>query len=277
MSGRRRLLVAWLGLAAAALLATYPTFVHPASTIAGGPGDPLLNATVLAWDADRVRHGFEHFWDAPFLFPHSNTLAYTEHLIGVAVFTTPIEWLTGNPVLTYNIAFIASYLLAGGGMFLLARHLWRRIDAALLAALAFALTPYRFAQLTHLHVLLNGWMPVALLGLHTYFETGRRRALVLFALAYVLMGLSNGYFLYFFLIPLGVLVGVELVRPRVARTRTLIDLAVTGGVVAAMVAPVAFVYYRLQRDLGFRRAPEEIAGLSAHLGDYLRIADGGTS
>ena len=29
---------------------------------------------------------------APFLFPHPHTLAYTEPLIGVALFVAPIEW-----------------------------------------------------------------------------------------------------------------------------------------------------------------------------------------
>ena len=129
---------------AAALVATYPLVLTPFHSIAGGLGDPLLNTIVLAWDADRVRHGLQGFWDAPFLFPHRHTLAYAEPLIGVALFTTPIEWLFDNPVFAYNVAYIGSYVLAGFGMFLLTRALWGRTDAAVLAGLAFALTPYRF-------------------------------------------------------------------------------------------------------------------------------------
>ncbi len=101
----------------AALVATYPLILRPSHAIAGGLGDPLLNATVLAWDADRAKHGFQGFWDIPFLFPHRHTLAYAEPLLGVALFTTPIEWVSGNPVLVYNVAYIGSYVLAGFGMF----------------------------------------------------------------------------------------------------------------------------------------------------------------
>ena len=154
---------------AAALLATYPLVRHPARTIAGGLGDPIILTTVLAWDADRMLHGLRGLWDPPFLFPHRWTLAYSEHMLGVAIFTAPIQWIFGNAVLTYNVAYIGSYALAGFGMFLLTRALWGRADAAVLAGLAFALTPYRLAQSTHLQVLMNGWMPIGLLALHRYF------------------------------------------------------------------------------------------------------------
>ena len=42
-------------------------------------------------------------------------------MLGVAIFTAPIQWMFGNAVLTYNVAYIGSYVLAGFGMFLLTR------------------------------------------------------------------------------------------------------------------------------------------------------------
>jgi len=258
----------------AAVLATYPLVLRLPTWIAGGLGDPILNSTALAWDADRIRHGFRAFWDAPFLYPHRDTLAYTEPLIGVALFTAPADWLSGNPILAYNLAFIGSFALAGAGMFLLARHLWGRDDAAILAGLAFALTPYRHAQTTHLQVLMNGWMPVALWCLHQYMETGLRRWLAGFAAAYAVLGQSNAYYVYFFLVAVGAVVGVELVWPRLPRARMVADLAASGAGVALAIAPLAVVFYRLHRDLGFERSPDELQGLSASLMDYLRVADG---
>ena len=165
----------------------------PRGTIAGGLADPIILTTVLAWDADRLLHGLHGLWDPPFLYPRHWTLAYSEHMLGVAIFTAPIQWMFGNAVLTYNVAYIGSYVLAGFGMFLLTRALWGRADAAVLAGLAFALTPYRLAQSDHLQILMNGWMPIGLLGLHRYFASGSRRWLLVFAAAYLLTGLSNGY------------------------------------------------------------------------------------
>ena len=79
-------------------------------------GDPLLNAWILAWDADRMRHGFSGLWNAPLFYPASDTLAWSEHLIGIALFTAPVQWLTGQPVLVYNLALLESVVLAGAGM-----------------------------------------------------------------------------------------------------------------------------------------------------------------
>src|SRR5207342_261596 len=194
---------------------------------------------------------------------------YSEHLIGVALFTSPIQWLTGNPFLAYNAAYIASYVLAGFGMFLLTRELWGRDDAAVLAGLAFELTPYRLAQTSHLQVLMNGWMPIGLLALHRYFASGSRWWLAAFAAVFVVLGLSNGYYLYFFALPAAVVVGVELARPTppLQRRRIAADMSAAGLVVATAIAPVALVYYRLQREHGFTRTIEQL-GLSAGLADY---------
>ena len=86
-------------------------------------GGPLLNTLLLAWDADRLLHGLQGWWDLPIFHPSTNVLAFSENLLGIALFTAPIQWLTGNPVVTYNLAYLASYVLAGGGMYLLASSL----------------------------------------------------------------------------------------------------------------------------------------------------------
>jgi hypothetical protein len=260
---------------AAAIAATWPLILHPARTIAGGLGDPLLNTFILAWDADRARHLFRGVWDAPFLYPHRHTLAYSEHLLGIALFTAPIVWISRNPILAYNVAYISSYAFAGFGMFLLVRSLVGRTDAALVAGLAFELTPYRLAQTPHLQVLMNGWMPIGLWALHEYFRTGSRRWLAGFAASFVLLGLSNGYYFYFFLIPSGVVAAVEMARRPDRRGQAAIDLLAAGLVVVAVVAPIAWVYLRLQREAGFVRNEAELAGLSARLGDYFRVPHGG--
>ena len=277
MRQRRAALLALAVFVAAAILATWPLILRPGRAMAGGPGDPMLVTVVLAWDADRFAHGLRGFWDAPWLFPHRDSIAYSEHLIGVALFTAPVQWITDNPVLTYNAAYIGSYVLAGFGMFLLARALWGRADAAILAGLAFELTPYRLAQSSHLQVLMNGWMPIGLLALHRYLESGSRRWLAAFTAVFIVLGLSNGYYLYFFLLPVAALVFVEMAQrsPAVPRGRIALDMTAAGLVIAAAIAPIAFVYYRLQRDHGFTRSIDELPGLSARFADYFHVASGG--
>lgn len=275
MSRRRETLLALAAFVGVAIVATYPLIRNMVLSLPGGLGDPLLNSTILAWDADRAKHGFRGLWDAPYLFPHRRTLAYSEHLLGIAIFTAPVDWLTGNPQIAYNVAFIGSYVLAGFGMFLLTRDLWGRADAALLSGLAFALTPFRLGQVPHLQVLMNGWMPIALWSLHRYFGSGSRRWLAGSAIAFVLLGFSNGYYFYFFLVPLAVVISVELIRPRLPRQQIVADLMLAAIAVAAIVAPVAWPYYQLQREHGFARTFDEIVSMSARPADYFRVPGNG--
>ncbi len=270
---------------AIAIAMTWPLASRAGGGLPGGLGDPLLNTFVLAWDADRLRNGLHGLWDAPFFFPQHGTLAYSEHLLGIAIFTAPVQWLTGNPVLAYNLAVLGSYVLAGLGMYLLARSVWGRRDAAVIAAVAFACAPHRVMHAGHLQVLASGWMPIGLWQLHRYFATGSRRALALFGAAFVVQGLSNGYYLYFFAVPAAIVVVAELARlatrrqtgagtsPRIATGRALRDLAIAGAGILIAFAPVAWAYARVRAGGGLRRAVAEMASYSAVLSDYARIPD----
>lgn len=270
---RREIFLAWAGYIAAAVVATYPLILRPFDALPGGLADPALNTTILAWDADRILHGFRGFWNAPFLFPNHHALAYSEHLLGIAVFTAPLQWITGNPIFVYNVAFIASYAFAGFGMYLLARALWGRADAAALAGLAFALSPYRLVQSTHLQVLMSGWMPLGLWALHRYFETGSKRALWIFTVAFALQGLSNGYFLYFFCVPVILLTLTELIVPRLPRVRLLKDLSMAVIFLALVFVPIAWAYREVQRDSGLVRSIGEL--IQASPSDYARVSVAG--
>lgn len=127
------------------LAVTYPLAREITRGLPGGLGDPLLNTWTLAWDAERLRHGLQGLWDAPIFYPYRNTLAYSEHLLGIAVLTAPVQWLSGNPVLAYNVAFLMSSVLAGAGMYLLTTWLTGNRLAAVVAAVAFAFLPFRVA------------------------------------------------------------------------------------------------------------------------------------
>lgn len=256
---------------ALSIVATYPLIRHLGNTLPGDLGDPLLGAWILGWDADRLKHALAGVWDAPILFPDRHTLAYAEHLLGIAFFVAPVIWATGNSIAGHNVAFLLSYVLAGGGMYLLARSLTGRRDAAFLAGVAFAFGPPRAAQLSHLQVLASGWMPIALWGLHRYLTRRSRRALVVFAVAFVLQSLSNGYFMYYLAIAAAVVALYELSRPQMAgqRAPALGGLAVAGAVILAALLPVAVAYLTVRRDTGFTRGYGDWTMFSADVKSYL--------
>ena len=250
------------------LVLSYPLILEFGDPLPSDLGDPLLNAWILAWDSQRLLDGFLGLWQAPIFYPYPDTLAYSEHLLGIAVLVAPVQWLFDNLVLTYNVGFVLSYVLAGSGMYLLVRSLTGQRWAATLAGLAFAFCPYRAMQIPHLQVLMAGWMPVGLWGLHRYHVGGKRAALAVFAVAFLLQGLSNGYYLYFFTLPVAIVGGYSLLRPRRARRRVFLDFGVTALAIAGVLMPVAMVYYEVRQGQGLVRGIDEIVSYSADLASY---------
>jgi hypothetical protein len=215
-------------------------------------------------------------WNAPFYFPYPRTLAFSENLFGVAFLVAPVYWITGNPVLTYNVAFLFSFTLAGTGMYLLVRELTGSRGAAAVAGAYYAFCPFRTAQaqLSHIQMLAIGWLPIALWALHRYFQSFRRRWLALFAAACCLQVLSNTYVAYFMTVPIAVVLAFYAVRSRQHARRWLIDLAVAAVVILAVLAPVAMQYYRVRVDHQQIRSLGEIESGGADLRAYFVPASG---
>jgi hypothetical protein len=253
---------------ASAVAATWPLARHLDQALPGDLGDPLLNAWILGWDADRLRHGLRGLWEAPNFYPYHHTLAFSEHLLGIAIPLAPVDWLT-SPIVAYNVAFIASFVLAAAGMYLLTHALTGRRDAACLAGLVFAFAPMRFGQVGHLQVLMAGWMPIALWGLHDYFRTARRRGLVVFTAAFLAEGLSNGYYLYFLALPSAILAAAGFATLPDRRRTIARDLLACAAVIVVVMLPIAREYYGARQAYGFLRTEQEPMQFGADLGAYL--------
>ena len=105
------------------------------------------------------------------------------------------------------------FALAGAGMYALARELSIEPAAAVLAGIAFAFTPYRAGQLSHLQVLMSGWLPLCLCALHRYIRLGSIRNLIAFVAAFLLQAFSNGYYLFFTALPIALIVSAAAIQP----------------------------------------------------------------
>lgn len=256
------------------VIATFPLVLHLGRALPGDLGDPLFSSWILGWDADRLRHGLRGIWDAPILFPSRHTLAFAEHLLGIAVFVAPVIWVTGNPILAYDVAFLLTFVLAGCGMYLLARELTGRRDAAFLAGLAFAGAPMRALHVSHLQVLAWGWMPIALWGLHRYFSRRSIAPLMIFAGAFTIEALSNGYFLYFLAMAAAFVVAYELTsRPgdRAERLRALAGLTAAAAAMLVVIGAVAYAYISVRTQYAVRRPYRDWLLFSADVRSYVSV------
>jgi hypothetical protein len=223
----------------------------------------------MAWNA-RTLPLTEAWWSMPQFFPAYGATAFSEHLLGLAPITTPILLATNNPVLAYNVALFVSFPLTALAGHALGWSLTRRHDAALVTGLAFACAPYRIAQLAHVQVLSAYWMPLALVGLVRYFEDRRGRWLVLFAGAWLMQALTCGYYFFY----LSVLVVLWLAWFALGRRRWSDVARVLGAWAAAvaLMAPVLYGYWRIQRLYGMRRWHGEITSFSGDVASVLKAA-----
>jgi hypothetical protein len=259
--------IAFLVYVVLAVVMTWPLAAGLTHDVPGDFGDPLFNAWVLSWDFTHLGRGW---WNANIFAPHPLALAYSEHLLPLAVQAWPIYAVTHNPLLCYNLLFLSTFVLSGFGMFLLGRELTGSDAAGFVAGLAFAFAPYRMSNIPHLQVLSSAWMPFVLFGLHRHFATGRVRPLIGAAAAWLLQNLSCGYYLLFFSPIVGLYIAWELTRRELWRDpRALARVAAAIAVVLAATAPFLLPYVEL-RNLGFSpRSLTETRRFSADVYGYL--------
>jgi hypothetical protein len=251
---RRDLAAASLLFAALTLLTTYPLWLHPASTMLPGGPDGELFVWTLAWDAHAFLSQPFAIFDANIYHPFRDTLAFSENLIGTAIFSAPVQWLSGNPVFALNVVSLLSTLLCGVGAWLLARRLGLGQGAAVVAGIVFAFAPPRFFRMEQLHLGPVHWIPFGLAFLHAYLDQGRARDLKWAALFFTLQVLSSGHGAVFMVIACGALFLYRVALGDPLRAwRRVRDLGVTGLLLLAPVVWVALPYRRVQEEQGLRR------------------------
>lgn len=253
----------------AATVALCPgTVLHPTTTLPSDLGDPILNTWILWWNAQATPLT-SAWWDAPIFFPITGALALSETLLGLAILTTPLQWLGLSAVTTYNIAFLLSYAGSALAMHVLVWRLTGRHDAALVAGLVYGFNPYRLAHGAHIQMLSGYWMPLGLAGLHAYVERDSRRALALFAVSWLLQSLISGYFLFYYSV-LVVLWIAWFARTPPRKAAAIVMAWVAAGVIAL---PVLLRYRSIQHTLNLRRGIGEMEVFSADVSALLAGSD----
>ena len=189
--------MAGAGYTALAIVLTWPVAGYLSSGFPHDAFDPALNAWILWWNAHAVPLT-ERWWNAPSFWPVAGALSFSEHLLGLTFVSTPLLWMGADPVTTYNLVLLISYPLTALAAHGLVFAIVRRHGPAVLAGLIMGFSPYRVAQLPHVQMLWAFGMPLVLVAAHLYLETGARFWLVALGAAWLMLALSNSYFLLFF-------------------------------------------------------------------------------
>lgn len=254
-----------------AIAYTWPLPVNLSHGVAHDAGDPILNAWILWWTTQAVPLTAA-WWNAPIFHPAAGTLAFSEHLLGLAPIAAPVIALTGNALLGYNVTLIATYVFSALGAYFLGYTLTRRHDAAFVAGVAFAFAPYRLAQIPHIQVVSAYWTPVCLAALHRYDHDRRPRWIVLAAFAWLAQALSCGYYLFFLSVVLA-LWTLWFVPGRWS-LKALGAAALAFGAAALLMVPILRSYQLiLNGTYGFSRSIDEIRLFSADVAGLLLASE----
>lgn len=256
---------------------TWPLVTRAGSSLAGDFGDPMFVSWVMAWVADHLTAilggdsgAWAAMWNAPIFAPEVSTLAYSDHFIAQTVQALPVWWTTHNPLLAYNVVYLATMTLTGVAAHGLAVRLSGRPLAGVVAGVLCMLNDYRmYWALSHLQILSIHWWLFGLWGLDVYIGTGSRRALAGTAAALVALHLSSSYLMAYGAPFTAAFAIWSLARhDRLTEARRWAGVAGAGMVSIVAVWPLVLRYMAMSRDLGYARTLEETSANAANFAAY---------
>jgi hypothetical protein len=226
-------------------------------------GDSRLLIWTLGWDSHALLT-WSPLFDANMYYPAPQALAWTEHLIGIAIFSLPVYAATDNPVLAYWITWLVAFPLNGLAMQALAHRVTGDRVAAFGAGLVYAFCFYRMQHAHgHLQFLWTWALPLVPLALERWVERpsfGRAAAVA----ALVTLQALASWYLAVFVALLSIVVSASFLT-----TRRLTRSHLVTGVTAFGVALIPLVWFAVPslriRSAGSAEAAANSADLAAYL------------
>jgi hypothetical protein len=214
-------------------------------------------------------------WDGNTGYPFPDSLFFSEPRLSTSVIAWPVQFLTGNSVLSYNVMLLGSYVLVGIGMAGLIWELTGEFGAAIVVGFLAAFAPYRFGHLSHLNLLSYGWSLLALWSLVRFARTHSWRDAAPAALFLTIQLLASD--------TVGVMaafLAVLAVAFIVWQERKHLTARLAGGLAAILIipavldTPVIFARLRVDRMYGFTRDLTTVSRMSAGLRSYISVCPG---
>lgn len=234
-------------------------------------GDVRLIAWTLAWNNHAMLDGVPSYWDANIFYPAKQTLALSEHLFGISLFSLPVYAATRNPALAYNVVWLISFPASAAAAHALAWRYTRDHLASMLAGVIYAFCFFKILHGGgHLQIVWSFWLPMAILLLAWWFERPRWGTAAALAAVITLQVLSSWYVGVLTVLAAGIFFVWQSVAMLIARRpiewrRRAPQLALIAVLCGAAIWPFAKPYFGGTLD----SAPAEIRENSARVSDYL--------
>ena len=231
-------------------------------------GDPVFSAWRIAALAHQLVTDPRHLWDGNIFYPLPLTITYSDSLFLQSLLALPFLLAHADPLVVANALMAVSYPARGLAFFYATWRITGDPQAALVAALVGAWSPFYPQHYSQLELNWSVFVPLAILALLRMLADPRWKTGILFGAAlagqclacmYIAVMLVSG------LVPFAIMMAVAWrVRPsaRVAR-------AVAGaGLVLLPIVAVLGVPYMKSREAHGERSLKEVSDGSASPRDY---------
>jgi len=217
-------------------------------------GDGRHGVWNVAWVAHALTTNPRVLFDANIFFPHHNTLAYSEANLVAGLVGAPVWLATHNPYATYNTVVLLAFAASALSAFLLVRVVGGSRLGATFAALTYGFSPYMFAHVPHIQLLMTFGPALSLAAMHHFTKAPSLKRGALLGLALAVTGLSCAYYGIFAGLTTGVgLLWHLVVRRRVWDAQFWLGSLTAAVMVVALVGPFFLPYLDVQ-DAGFQRS-----------------------
>ena len=182
---------------------TYPSIFHISDKVIGD-GDVWTFLWNLWWMKFSLLNFLNPFFTDYIFYPVGDSLFLHAWNYPLSLLSIPLQALW-SPITIYNIFCLFSFILAGYGMYRLARYFGIGFYGALLAGIAFSFCPYHFSHLRgHFNLIHYQWIPFFILSCVKGFRDGWsfRRTLETSGWL-VLVALTDWYYFVFCTIGVG--------------------------------------------------------------------------
>jgi hypothetical protein len=271
LASLRRELLVFCGFVALTVVMTWPWATH-IKDAAPDPGDPFLVSWILAWDFHQTFHDPLHLFNGNIFYPYAYSLAFSEHVYGIALLFFPLFALGAAPLTVHSVATLLAFAFSGYGAYRLTRTLTGSSGAGWIAGIAFAFMPFRVHHMSHLPYLFAGWIPIVLEAVVLYLRKPGRRTAIWLGAAFLMHGLTCIHWLVLSFVPLAASFAFLFFRYGRLRERGVLrNAAVAIGAAGLLLVPFLLPYQRAAKLHGFVRSAGEALDNSARLINWITV------
>jgi hypothetical protein len=191
-------IIIFLTFTALTLAVTYPVIFRISTHFMCDVGDGFFGVWNLWWFKTALLELHTNpFYTTQIYYPDGVSLLLHNFNPFYGLISIPLQYMFKMEVV-YNLIILFSFIMAGFGMYLLARYLTDNQSAAIIAGIIYTFCPYHFAKgLGVVHMISLEWIPFYVLYLFKTFRQGGRRNAFLTGLFLILIALSSWYYLFY--------------------------------------------------------------------------------